>query len=143
MRPGDAHPRPPAPRTFACFTTGHPDRIWTALTDPTLTRRYLYGLELRSDWVPGSNIEVVLRDEACLGGQVLCVQTGRRLSYLLCSSDDDPAIYVTWLLRPCGDGTVVTLQLDDLDVAEGNADSCSEDVWLPVLAALQDAIADR
>ncbi|HEV7205045.1 MAG TPA: SRPBCC domain-containing protein [Jatrophihabitans sp.] len=122
--------------TFSCFAPAHPERVWDALTDAALTGRYLYGLELHSQWQPGSPIEARATDDRTVfvGGEVLCRHTGTRLSYLLRSSAADPPVYVTWLLRSAPGGSVVTLQIDDLDAAACPIDT--EDVWLPVLAGL-------
>ena len=44
-------------------------------------------------------------------------------------------MYLTWLLRPAPGGCVVRLEVDEPDTADSPQDA--EDVWLPVLAALQ------
>jgi hypothetical protein len=44
-------------------------------------------------------------------------------------------VYVTWRLRPAPGGCVVRLEVDEADHADSPQDA--EDVWLPVLGALQ------
>ena len=44
-------------------------------------------------------------------------------------------MYLTWLLRPAPGGCAVRLEIDEVDAADSQKDA--EDVWLPVLAALQ------
>ena len=44
-------------------------------------------------------------------------------------------MYLTWLLRPAPGGCVVRLEVDEVDHADSTEDA--EDIWLPVLAALQ------
>jgi hypothetical protein len=47
----------------------------------------------------------------------------------------DPPLYLTWLLRPTPGGCTVRLAIDEVDTADSPEDA--EDIWLPVLAALQ------
>jgi len=44
-------------------------------------------------------------------------------------------VYLTWLLRPTPGGCTVRLQIDEVDTAD--SPEGAEDIWLPVLAALQ------
>ena len=124
---------------FAFFTAAAPDRVWNALTDPTQTRAYLYGLALMSDWIPGSPIVATFQDRPALHGEVLCAQPHHRLSYLI-RTPEAPAIYVTWLLRVAAGGTICSLQIDETDTSEPTE---IEDIWLPVLAALQQVVTDE
>lgn len=140
MRAEDVAAEPPG-TTFTCFAAARPERVWDTLTDRDLTPHFLYGLALHSQWAPGSPIEARAVDgrTVFVGGEVLCRQTGARLSYLLRSADEDPPVFLTWLLRRCPGGSVVTLQVDEIDSVVCVADT--EDVWLPVLAALQRTVA--
>jgi len=65
----------------------------------------------------------------------VCVHDRERLSYLLRSGPDDPPVYLTWLLRPTPGRCTVRLQIDEVDTAD--SPEGAEDIWLPVLAALQ------
>ncbi len=118
---------------FSFFTGAEPMAVWTALTDAAQTPRYLYGLALQSDWEPGSPIVASFRDRPALTGEVLCVDPHHRLSYLI-RSPEAPAVYLTWIVRVREDGCICTLQIDETDATEPTE---LEDVWLPVLAALQ------
>jgi len=121
---------------FSFFTDAAPVRVWSALTDAAQTSKYLYGLALRSSWAPGSPIVASFRDRPALQGEVLCAHPHDRLSYLI-RSPAAPAVYLTWLLRVSDDGCICTLQVDEADASEATE---LEDVWLPVLAALQRAL---
>jgi len=44
-------------------------------------------------------------------------------------------VYLTWLLRSAPGGCVVRLEIHEIDHADTPQEA--EDVWLPVLAALQ------
>ncbi len=96
---------------------------------------YLYGLAAHSTWVPGDRIEFRLGGRAEAIGWVLHARCHERLSYLLQAGQGDPPTFLTWLLRPVPGGCVVRLEVDEV----GNADTPqeAENVWLPVLAALQ------
>lgn len=67
---------------YATYINTTPERLWQALTDPAFTRRY-WGIELISDWQPGSTITwqqrgVTMADPSQV---VLEAEPYRRLSY--------------------------------------------------------------
>jgi len=68
-------------------------------------------------------------------GRVLHARCHQRLSYLMQAGPGDPPVYLTWLLRPAQGGCTVRLEIDEVDHTDSSRDA--EDVWLPVLAALQ------
>jgi uncharacterized protein YndB with AHSA1/START domain len=130
--------RDPSARAFACFVAADPGTVWRTLTEPELTSRYLYGLQLRSEWTSGAAIEAYYRDQVRMTGHVVCAQSQRRLTYFLRSEDEDPPVYLTWLLRAGAGGTIVALEIDEVVALEHQ--QCridTEDAWLPILAALQ------
>ena len=124
-----------AAHVFAGHVRADPGQVWAALTDPGQTAAYLYGLAAHSTWVPGDPIEFRLAGRVEAIGCVLHAQCHERLSYLLQAGPGDPPVYLTWLLRPAPGGCVVRLEIDEPDTADSPQDA--EDVWLPVLAALQ------
>ena len=124
-----------AAHVFAAHVRADPGLVWTALTDPGQTAAYLYGLAAHSTWLPGDPIEFRLGGRAEAIGRVLHARCHERLSYLLQAGPGDPPVYLTWLLRPAPGGSVVRLEIDEVDHADAPQEA--EDVWLPVLAALQ------
>ncbi|MDT4946515.1 MAG: hypothetical protein QOH14_3248 [Pseudonocardiales bacterium] len=126
-------------KTFACHCPVDPARVWAALTQPTQTAAYLYGLALHSTWVPEAPIDVRHENRPALTGRVLCSRRNERLSYVLHSEPDDPPVYLTWLVRTSPGGCTIRLQIDEIDCADAVDDA--EDTWLPVLAALQNVLA--
>lgn len=122
---------------FAFFSPAGPDRVWRALTDETSIREYLYGLPMSSDWTVNAAISVTVPDSPGLIGEVLCVQPDRRLSYLI-NAPDAPAVYLTWHIRSCEGGSICGLQIDE---ADPSTPAELEDIWLPVLDALQRHLA--
>jgi hypothetical protein len=121
--------------TFAAYVRARPQLAWTALTDVDKTPAYLYGLAAHTTWIPGAPIGFCLGDRTELIGRVLHAQRPERLSYVLQSGPHDPPTYLTWLIRPASGGCTIRLEIDEVDNADSREDA--EDVWLPVLAALQ------
>ena len=66
---------------------------------------------------------------------MLHVQPPCRLSYLLQTGPEDPPVYLTWQVRSCPGGSTVQLRVDETEGAD--SDEEAENIWLPVLAALQ------
>ena len=120
---------------FTAHVRADPGLVWAALTGPGQSAAYLYGLAAHSTWTPGDPVELRLGDRVELIGRVLCVQDRERLSYLLRAGPGDPPVYLTWLLRPAPGGCAVRLEVDEVENPDSAEDA--EDVWLPVLAALQ------
>ena len=121
--------------TFAAQVRVCPRLVWAALTDADKTAAYLYGLAAHSTWIPGARIGFCLGDRTELTGRVLHAQRPERLSYVLQSGPRDPPTFLTWLIRPTPGGCTIRLEIDEVDNADSREDA--EDVWLPVLAALQ------
>lgn len=70
--------------TRSVLLNATPERVWEALTHPGMTRQYLYGCEVESDWQAGSPLRWVgkhggrdINEE----GKVLEVIPGRRIKY--------------------------------------------------------------
>ncbi len=63
------------------------------------------------------------------------MQAQRRLSYLVQASPGDPPVYLTWLIRPSPGGVTIRLHVDEIEYPDDEDEA--EDIWLPMLAALQ------
>ena len=113
--------------------------MWAALTGPNETGSYLYGLVACSSWLPGEEIHFRAPRSStlvpALTGRVLHVHAPCRLSYVLQSEPEGPPVYLTWQVRSCPGGATVQLRVDETECADGDEEA--EDIWLPVLAALQ------
>jgi uncharacterized protein YndB with AHSA1/START domain len=46
-------------KVFEIYIKTTPERLWQAITDPELRRRYTFGVGVESDWTPGSSYEAV------------------------------------------------------------------------------------
>ena len=129
-------------RQFTCATNADPALVWSALTEPDQTRRYLYGLAAHSSWEPNAPI-VFHHETVVLRGHVVRADRPCRLSYCLSAGPDDPATYLTWQIRTCPAGSTIRLQIDETDPFKPDTEEDAEDTWLPVLAALQVLLAER
>jgi uncharacterized protein YndB with AHSA1/START domain len=125
----------PMPRSFACFAAADPARVWAALTDHRNTGAFMYGLQARSTWEIDAPIDFQSVGDSALSGRVVCVQPHRRLSYFVQAGPDDPPVYLTWLIRPSPGGVTIRLHVDEIEYPDDDEEA--EDVWLPMLAALQ------
>ncbi|HEY5110542.1 MAG TPA: SRPBCC domain-containing protein [Acidimicrobiales bacterium] len=118
---------------FSFLTGAPPERVWAALTCPDTTPRFLHGMRLESAWVPGSPVELQAPAGHSVSGEAIRVDPPRSLSFAL-EQGTAPCRIIGWELRPHPEGTVVRLSIDDVD---GDCEEEVEDVWLPVVAALQ------
>jgi uncharacterized protein YndB with AHSA1/START domain len=123
-----------------------PEKVWKALTDPDLIKRYLYGTEADSDWKVGSPITYKgvwegrpYEDK----GRILEIEPGRlfKSSYwsAFSSLPDSPENYntVTYELG-AGDSTTLTVTQDNIPSEEGRAQA--EGNWRMVLQALKELL---
>lgn len=122
---------------FRFTTPAAPGTVWLALTTPERTRRYLHGFSLASDWRPGSTVTATSR-AGRLVGEVLAVETPRRLSFTLAADETQPETFVTWEVHRADAGSIVRLWVDE---PAGGGDT--ELAWLPVVHALQSVLAEE
>ena len=128
-----------------------PDRVWQALTEPDLVRRYMHGTEMDADWREGGH--VVWRGE-WKGeryedkGRVVAIRPPRMLSVThwspLTGDPDTPEYYhlVTYDLDPLEDGrTLLTLTHGNSPSREA-AEAMIETGWRPVLEGLKQVAED-
>jgi uncharacterized protein YndB with AHSA1/START domain len=104
-----------------------PGQVWRVLTEPALTRRYMFGCEPVTDWAVGSPL--LWRGEAegkavvFVKGRVLAIEPGRYLQYTTFGEGmglaDEPGNYltVTCQLEPLPGGRT-RLRLSQGDFAQ-------------------------
>jgi uncharacterized protein YndB with AHSA1/START domain len=124
-------------------------RVWDALTNPDMIKRYMFGVDARSDWQEGSPL--VLRgvwegkpyeDK----GTVLRVEEGHLLEYThfspLSGVDDVPENYHTITVELASDDgrTVVTLAQDNNATDEEREHSAT--MWATMLGTLKDVLEE-
>ena len=109
----------PMEKVFEIYIRTSPERLWEAITDGDIRSKYWFGNEFRSDWTPGSRIEMSNpRAELLLGeGENVEVDPPRRLVQKMVAlwSDDvksEGTSRVTWEIEPVGDSCRLTVVHD-------------------------------
>jgi uncharacterized protein YndB with AHSA1/START domain len=73
---------------YVIYIASTPDKVFRALTDPEMSKRYWFGYALPSDWRAGSAF-YLMKDGKCTNtGKVLEYDPPRRLSYSFHSEHD-------------------------------------------------------
>ena len=108
-------------KVFEFYIKTAPERLWEAITDSDLRRRYWFGVGVRSDWTPGSSYEAphASAPQPIHAGENLEVDPPHRLvqSFNALWSDDAKAqgtSRVTWEIEPVGDSCRLTVTHDQL-----------------------------
>lgn len=100
-------------------------QVWNVLTLPELTKQYMYGCEVLSDWQVGSSIYWKgLTEEGNeiihVKGEITDVVIGERVSFTMLDPNmgiaDIPENYVTltYTLKELADGVELTIEQSDL-----------------------------
>ena len=108
-------------KVFEIYIKTTPERLWEAITNPEMRRKYNFGVGVESDWSPGSRYQGVSTQApaAIWEGENLDVDPPRRLvqSFTALWSDDVKAqgtSRVTWEIEPIGDSCRLTVTHDQL-----------------------------
>lgn len=100
---------------YEVYIQAQPERIWQAITDPELTRRYYYGTLAKSTWEPGAELVYDYPDGTpAADGKVLEVDPPRRLLMSFNAVWDeevkaDPPTTMTWEITPMGESCRLTV----------------------------------
>jgi uncharacterized protein YndB with AHSA1/START domain len=106
-------------RVFEIYIKTTPERLWQAITDPDMRRKYTFGLVVTSDWKKGSTYTGVGQGTTVLEGENLEVDPPRRLVQSFRALWDDAVkaegtSRVTWEIVPVGDSCRLTVTHDQL-----------------------------
>jgi uncharacterized protein YndB with AHSA1/START domain len=108
-------------KVFEIYIRTTPERLWEAIVDPEIRSKYNFGAGVRSDWTPGSRLEMGGPDaHGLLGeGEVLEVDPPRRLVHTMVALWNDEvreegASRVTWEIEPVADSCRLTVLHDQL-----------------------------
>jgi uncharacterized protein YndB with AHSA1/START domain/DNA-binding transcriptional ArsR family regulator len=110
----------PTEKVFEIFIRTTPERLWEAITDPEMRRKYNFGAAVASDWEPGSPYALTHPHGGDLAtGENLEVDPPRRLvqSFEAVWSEDvkrEGTSRVTWEIEPVGDSCRLTVTHDQL-----------------------------
>jgi uncharacterized protein YndB with AHSA1/START domain len=108
-------------KVFEIYIKTTPERLWEAITDSEMRRRYNFGVGVTSEWTPGSRYEGVHPQApgAIIEGENLEVDPPRRLvqTFRALWSDDvksEGTSRVTWEIEPVADSCRLTVTHDQL-----------------------------
>jgi uncharacterized protein YndB with AHSA1/START domain len=105
---------------FEIYIKAAPERIWEAITDPEQRAKYSFGVQVQSDWSPGSSYRSGVPGAVEIAeGENLVVEPPRLLvqSFRALWSDDVKAqgtTRVTWEIEQVGDSCRLTVVHDQL-----------------------------
>ena len=113
-------------KVFEIYIKTTPERLWEAITDPELRRKYSFGVLVQSDWKVGSRYEGIAGDGkvfprgAILEGENLEVDPPRRLVQTMVALWSDQVkgegtSRVTWEIEPVEDSCRLTVTHDQLN----------------------------
>ncbi|HEX4955686.1 MAG TPA: metalloregulator ArsR/SmtB family transcription factor [Thermoanaerobaculia bacterium] len=116
---------PTMEKVFEIYIKTTPERLWEAITNPELRRKYSFGVIVQSDWTPGSSYQglaggtTVSPNFPILEGENLEVDPPRRLvqSFRALWSDDVKAegtSRVIWEIEQVADSCRLTVTHDQL-----------------------------
>jgi len=106
-------------KIFEIYIKTTPERLWQALTDTEMRRKYTFGAVVTSDWTAGSRYQGVGRGTPIFEGENLEVDPPRRLvqSFRAVWDDDvksEGTSRVTMEIEPIGDSCRLTVTHDQL-----------------------------
>jgi uncharacterized protein YndB with AHSA1/START domain len=128
-------------KIYEIYIKTTPERLWEAITNPEMRRKYSFGIGVITDWAPGSHYEGVTfaSSTPILEGENLEIDAPRRLvqSFRALWSDDvksEGTSRVTWEIEPVGDSCCLTVTHDQL--REGGNDEIFGG-WPMILSGLK------
>ncbi len=106
-------------KVFEIYIKTTPERLWHAITDTEMRRKYTFGAVVTSDWVQGSRYEGRGHGNLIFEGENLEINPPRRLvqSFRAVWGEDvkgEGTSRVTWEIEPIGDSCRLTVTHDQL-----------------------------
>ncbi len=126
-------------KVFEIYIKTTPERLWEAITDPEMRRKYTFGVVVKSDFKRGSHYEGKGQGNLIFEGENLEVDPPRRLvqSFRALWGEDvkgEGTSRVTWEIEKIGDSCRLTVTHDQL--REG-ANAQLYGGWMMVLSGLK------
>jgi uncharacterized protein YndB with AHSA1/START domain len=108
-------------KVYEIYIRTTPERLWEAITDPTIRSKYNFGAGVHSEWTPGARLEMGSpKAGGLLGeGEILEIDPPRRLVHTMTAlwSDEvksEGASRVTWEIEPVADSCRLLVTHDQL-----------------------------
>jgi uncharacterized protein YndB with AHSA1/START domain len=124
-----------------------PDRVWEALTTPSLIKQYAFGSDVRSEWKVGSTITWAGEWQGRAyedKGRVLEVQPGRRLVVThwspMAGVADSPDNYHTLVYELAAEGAATRLRFQQDNNATEDELAHSAENWRMVFKTLKELL---
>jgi uncharacterized protein YndB with AHSA1/START domain/DNA-binding transcriptional ArsR family regulator len=128
-------------KIYEIYIKTTPERLWEAITNPDMRRKYTFGIGVVTDWKAGSHYAGVTpaSPSPIIEGEILEIDPPRRLvqSFRALWSDDvksEGTSRVTWEIGPVGDSCCLTVTHDQL--REGGNDEIYGG-WPMILSGLK------
>jgi uncharacterized protein YndB with AHSA1/START domain len=107
---------------YVIYIETTPEKLWEALTNSEISKRYWDGTEVRSDWKVGSPFALVKDGKTYDTGEILAADPPRLLSYTfkheLFEEMREPATKVVFTIEPSG--KIVKLTVTHEDFVDGS-----------------------
>src|SRR6202044_2722897 len=112
-------------KIFEIYIKTTPARLWQAITDTEMRRKYNFGAIVTSDWTPGSRYQGVGGEATIFEGENLEVEPPRRLvqSFRALWGEEVKAegtSRVTWAIEPVGGSCLLKVTHDQLPEGANN-----------------------
>jgi uncharacterized protein YndB with AHSA1/START domain/DNA-binding transcriptional ArsR family regulator len=112
-------------KVFEIYIKTTPQRLWQALTDTEMRRKYTFGAVVTSDWTPSSRYQGVGGGTPIFEGENLEIDPPRRLvqSFRALWGEDvksEGTSRVTWEIVPIGDSCLLKVTHDQLREGANN-----------------------
>jgi uncharacterized protein YndB with AHSA1/START domain len=112
-------------KIFEIYIKTTPERLWQAITDTEMRRKWNFGAIVTSDWTPGSRYQGIGGASLIVEGENLEVDPPRRLvqSYRALWSEavkSEGTSRVTWEIEPVGDSCLLKVTHDQLREGANN-----------------------
>src|SRR5215218_1297431 len=123
MDPKTMEPKTMEPKTmekvFEIYIKTTPERLWEAITDPSIRAKYNFGAGAHSDWTPGARVELQAGELVLGEGDVLEADPPRRLVHTMLAhfspeAEAEGYSRVTWDIEPVGDSCRLTIVHDQM-----------------------------
>src|SRR5216684_5204368 len=106
-------------KVFEIYIKTTPERLWQAITDTEMRRKYNFGAVFKSDWTQGSRLEAYGGGQLIAEGENLEVDPPHRLvqSFRALWGEDvksEGTSRVTWEIEPVGDSCLLKVTHDEL-----------------------------
>src|ERR1700719_1969901 len=106
-------------KVFEIYIKTTPERLWQAITDTEMRRKYTFGAVVNSDWTPGSRYQGLGHGAPIFEGENLEVDPPRRLvqSFRALWGEDvksEGTSRVTWEIEPVADSCLLKVTHDQL-----------------------------